>query len=514
MDRQPEREVRYLARLLDIAHDAIMVMDSNAVITFWNGGAERLYGWSKQEAAGRRSHELLVTQFPRELAEIEAELRQTGEWNGELIHSKKDGSTIIVSSRWVLMRDESGAETGFLELNRDITETKRLQDRLGQAQRMEAIGRLAGGVAHDFNNLLTVIIGYAASLRTRLEAGSSLRPTVEEIERAAAQAALVTGQLLAFSRRQVTRFEVLDLNKLVGDMRPIVGRLIGEDIDLDMSLDESSPRVKADAGQLTQVLMNLAANARDAMPNGGKLTIETQLTVRDGESIGTHDERPSGRYALLSVTDNGQGMDRATRTQIFEPFFTTKEIGRGTGLGLATTYGIVREHGGWIDVYSEPGHGTRFGVYLPAIAEQVQTVPPAVGVTGPRRTGTILLVEDQAAIRMLAEDVLEEAGHHVLAAGDGLSALKLAEKEPEIDMVVTDVVMPKMSGPELVEHLLRDRPKLIVLYTSGYTGHALFRTGTLESGTAFLNKPFTPEGLLAKVDELFSGAHSDTAHAG
>jgi len=506
MDRQPEREVRYLARLLDIAHDAIMVMDSNAVITFWNGGAERLYGWSKQEAAGRRSHELLVTQFPRELAEIEAELRQTGEWNGELIHSKKDGSTIIVSSRWVLMRDESGAETGFLELNRDITETKRLQDRLGQAQRMEAIGRLAGGVAHDFNNLLTVIIGYAASLRTRLDASNPLQATVKEIERAAAQAARVTGQLLAFSRKQATHFVALDMNRVVTELRDILGRLVGEDIDLQVSLDAALPPVRADAGQLNQALMNLAANARDAMPNGGALTIETSVQTLDAESVTSHPNRAPGRYAVLSVTDNGRGMDAATRARVFEPFFTTKEIGKGTGLGLATTYGIVQEHGGWIDVYSEPGHGTTFRLYFPVAADAQAQGKEAVTATAvtPRRNATILLVEDQGAIRMLAEDALQDAGHRVLSAANGPAALKLAEQELDIDLLVTDVVMPKMSGPELAQILLQSRPGLMVLYTSGFAGHALFRSDTLESGTAFLSKPFTPEALIRKVDEALS----------
>ena len=366
---------------------------------------------------------------------------------------------------------------------------------------MEAVGRLASGIAHDFNNLLTVILGYTTVVHAKLESGDPLRRMVAEARRAGEQAALLTGQLLAFSRKQVTQMQVLDINQAIRGIADMLQRLLGEDIDLSVTVDDSLFPITADAGQFNQVLMNLAVNAHDAMPNGGGLLIETRAVQRDREDAGRQ-----GRYAMLAVTDTGSGMNAETLSHIFEPFFTTKDPSKGTGLGLATVYGIVQQHGGWIDVASEPGHGASFQIYFPAASVVPAGFPSAIiHPATDRRTGTILLVEDQAAIRMLLEDVLSEAGHRVLAAADGRAALELAsEHTGVVDLLITDVVMPEMSGPDLASHITPLRPNVIVLYMSGYTDHARLHRGAIEQGAAFLQKPFLPESLLSKVDELLS----------
>jgi CheY-like chemotaxis protein len=321
--------------------------------------------------------------------------------------------------------------------------------------------------------------------------------------RAADHAASLTGQLLAFSRKQVAQARIIDLTTVVRDMKNMLERLIGEDIDLAFFGADDRCLLKADPNHLHQVLMNLAINARDAMLAGGKLTIETRLVRRPFEDLGRQGIRPAGQHVLLAVTDNGAGMDAETQAHIFEPFFTTKDSGKGTGLGLATVYGIVQQHGGWIDVYTEVGQGTTFKIYFPSAVEALPETVPAAATTATRRTATILLVEDQAAIRMLAEDVLSEAGHRVLSAGNGRAALRMVESHPNrIDLLVTDVVMPEMSGPELATQVARLRPSLIVLYISGFTDDALLHRGVIEEGTAFLQKPFLPETLLIRIDEL------------
>jgi signal transduction histidine kinase len=396
-------------------------------------------------------------------------------------------------------------EEMLTRVGRLIGEHKRLEEQLRHAQKMEAVGRLAGGIAHDFNNLLTVILGYTTAVDQQLEATHRLRPMVAQIQKAGEQAALLTGQLLAFSRKQVRQPRVLDLSELVQEMMEMLRRIIGEDIRLTVILDASPCHVEADAGQLTQVLLNLAANARDALPTGGKLTIETRAVRREREDLSSQGIRPAGRYIMLLVTDNGTGMDAEIQKHIFEPFFTSKDPGKGTGLGLSIVYGIVEQHGGWIDVNSEPSHGTSFKVYLPEATTGVASTSEARLVSHPKRTGTILLVEDQAIVRLLEEDTLLAAGHRVLCAGGGPAALKLAQGyDDKIDLLVTDVVMPEMSGPDVAGRLMQARPGLIVLYTSGYTDHALLHGGVFEAGTAFLQKPFLPQALIDKVEELLS----------
>jgi len=394
-------------------------------------------------------------------------------------------------------------EDMLARVGRLIAGYKRLDEQLRHAQKMEAVGRLAGGIAHDFNNLLTVIVGYAKLAQDKLSPDDQLRGKLVEIQRAGEQAALLTGQLLAFSRKQHTQQHRIHLNVVIDDMQEILRRLIAEDIDLTFTLDPSGCLVNGDAGQLTQVLMNLVVNARDAMPRGGKLKVETRTVLRDTEYVDHDGVRPAGRYVALLVTDTGVGMDVETRRHIFEPFFTTKDVGKGTGLGLATVYGIVLQHGGWIQLDSQPGRGTTFEIYLPAA-----TAAPAPAVQSDqskpsRRTATILLVEDQAAVRMLAQDVLADAGHTVLSAGDGATALENATSyQGNIDLLITDVVMPGLNGLELAAQLTTARPGLRVLYVSGYADSALLHRGLVPENVALLPKPFAPEYLVSKVDEL------------
>jgi nitrogen-specific signal transduction histidine kinase/CheY-like chemotaxis protein len=399
---------------------------------------------------------------------------------------------------------------GFIE---DITERKRvegerakLEDELRQAQKLESIGRLAGGVAHDFNNLLTVINGYSAFLLKGLKASDPLRFYAGEIRTAGDRAASLTKQLLAFSRKQVIEPRVLDLNATVRESAPMLQRLIGEDIALETHLDGSLGQVMADPGQIHQVIMNLAVNARDAMPEGGRLVIETKNACLDASgSAAVHPEARPGRYVLMTVTDTGYGMDETVRRQAFDPFFTTKEVGKGTGLGLSTVYGIVRQSDGWIDVSSEVGVGTAFKIYLPRI--DACALPQEARIEPPTETGdaTILVVEDQDAVRFFATAALIQLGYRVLESSNGDDAIAAAASHPgRLDMLLTDVVLPGMNGKELSERLKKLRPDLKVLFISGYTADVIADHGVLERGMAFLQKPFSPEELAAKVRDVLS----------
>lgn len=377
------------------------------------------------------------------------------------------------------------------------------EEKLRQSQKLDSIGQLAGGIAHDFNNLLTVISGYS-DLLSRSEQSSAARAKVDEIRKAADRAASLTRQLLAFSRKQVLLPKVLDLTETVVNMDKLLQRLIGEDVNLVTILDHRLHRVKADPGQIEQVIMNLAINARDAMPQGGKLTIETMNAHLDEVYARRHVTVTPGPYVMLAVSDTGVGMDDETMNHIFEPFFTTKEPGKGTGLGLAMVYGIVKQSGGNIWVYSEPGQGTTFKIYLPVVADDhAMPLPVNHAAPGPRGTETILLVEDEEALRNLLVDILADEGYIILPAASGTEALEIcaAHAEP-IHLLVTDVVMPGMGGRQLVENLTATRPAMKILYMSGYTDNAIVHHGVLDAGTAFLQKPFTPVSVLRKVREV------------
>jgi CheY-like chemotaxis protein len=368
---------------------------------------------------------------------------------------------------------------------------------------MEAIGRLAGGVAHDFNNLLTIIFGSSDVLLEDLSRDYRLRAEVEEIMKAARRAASLTRQLLAFSRRQLLELQVLDLNALVANLEGMLRRLIGEDVEFRTVLTPARGTVLADPGQLEQVIMNLAVNARDAMPQGGKLTIETAAADLDESSAQAHIPVIAGSYIMLAVSDTGTGMDAEVKARLFEPFFTTKEKGKGTGLGLAMVYGIVKQSGGYIWVYSEPRHGTTFKIYLPRIEADPEPLAPKAAPVSLRGSETVLVVEDEEAVRSLIRTVLETRGYVVIAAEAGEAALRLANAhDGVIHLLVTDVVMPGMSGRDLAEHLAPVRREMKALYLSGYTDDAIVQHGVLEQGIAFLQKPFMPQELARKVREV------------
>jgi signal transduction histidine kinase/CheY-like chemotaxis protein len=390
----------------------------------------------------------------------------------------------------------------------DITERKSLEKQLRQAQKMEAIGQLAGGIAHDFNNLLGIIIGYSQLFEEQLDEKHPLKPKVAQIQKAGERAAALTRQLLAFSRQQVLEPKVLDLNAVVADMSKMLHRLIGEDIDLVTVPAPDLGHVKADQGQMEQVIMNLAVNARDAMPQGGKLTITTANADLDDVYVRQHLAGAPGPYVVLQVSDTGCGMDRDTQARIFEPFFTTKESGKGTGLGLSTVYGVVKQSEGYIWVYSEPGQGTTFKIYLPRVDQPETPAEPVSGVRKDARgTETILVVEDAQALRELTRELLESAGYTVLEASDGAEALRIAkEHHGPIHLLLTDVVMPGMDGRALAESMVVSHPDLKVLYVSGYTDDAILRHGIFDSKITLLQKPFRREDLTRKVRDVLGPA--------
>ena len=417
----------------------------------------------------------------------------------EATWKKQDGTRIRVQLSVRASRDAAGRVEFYEAFVRDITSQRQLEAQLAQSQKMEAIGRLAGGVAHDFNNLLTVILSYSELLLEDLPAKSADRDDVTQIQKAAQGASELTRQLLAFSRQQVLEPKVVDLNAAVSGIEKLLGRVLREDVKLRCVLAPDTGTIKVDPGQLEQVLMNLAVNARDAMPDGGLLTIETANVDLDAAYLEGHPMAKPGSYVMLAVTDTGVGMDAATQARIFEPFFTTKEIGKGTGLGLATVQGIVQQSGGFIWVYSEPDHGTVFKIYLPRVDEPVSQAESVVG-EDLRGTETVLVAEDMPAVRAVTRQMLARYGYTVLEAADGVAALEVAAGfNGPIHLLLTDVVMPDLNGRDLAAQLQALRPDMKVVYMSGYTDDAVVRHGILEEGIAYLQKPFTPASLARKV---------------
>jgi two-component system, cell cycle sensor histidine kinase and response regulator CckA len=501
------REERFRA-LVEHSADAIALLDRTGALIYASHSTERVLGYRADEVLGRRAVDLI---HPDDVAAVAGRLLELQDRPGTAVvmearYRHKDGSwrygECSVANRL------SDPTVRALVLNyREITERRRLEEQLRQAQKMEAVGRLAGGVAHDFNNVLTAIFGYADLLNEELPEGHQARQDLDEIRKAAQRASTLTRQLLAFSRQQVLQPMVLSLNDLVEDIQNMLMRLIGEDVQLRLGLTPDAGNVRADAGQVQQVLMNLVVNARDAMPKGGKLLVETANADLTEQYAELHQPVVPGRYVMLAVSDTGTGMDAETRVRIFEPFFTTKEKGRGTGLGLSTVYGIVQQSGGYIWVYSEPGRGTTFKLYFPRVDAPADTPAPAreaVTLTG---TETILLAEDDEMLRPLSKGLLERLGYRVLDAEDASRALALARAHPgPIQLLVADVVMPGASGRELARRLTESRPDTKVLYVSGYTDDAIVHHGMLEAGLNFLQKPFTPAVLARKVREVLDAS--------
>jgi hypothetical protein len=467
-----------------------------------NQAAVDHYGWSREEFLAMTAVDIRPPEEVPALLEVMGRLADAPLRPGVFRHRKKDGTLIDVETLGNPM--VFYGRPAVMVLANDVTERRRLEEQFRQTQRMEAVGQLAGGVAHDFNNLLTVITGYSELLLQSLQDRTADQHRVQEIHRAAARAASLTRQLLAFSRKQVLEPRMLDLDEVVQGMAPMLSRLLGEHVALKTPRARTLGRVKADRGQVEQVVMNLAINARDAMPEGGTLTIALSDVELDGAARGSGTALRAGPHVMLAVGDTGCGMDVATRARIFEPFFTTKEVGKGTGLGLATVYGIVQQSDGAIEVESAPGRGSTFLVYLPRVEQPVESGGADEGAAeaAPGRE-TVLVVEDEEVVRALEQEVLARCGYRVLVAGDAQEALALEERCGEaIALLVTDVVMPGRSGRELAQEFLRRRPETRVLYVSGYANDAFVSRGLLESGTWFLQKPFSPEVLAHKVRDI------------
>ena len=502
MEATLQATARYRA-LMEQANDAILILDLSGAILEANRESERLFGLPRARIVGRNYDDFVVPEERADSASRRGLVGSEGTIRVPNRHMERSGGTVVtvdVSGSLVRLGDESRV----LAILRDVSERQRLEAQLLQSQKMESVGRLAGGVAHDFNNLLGVITGYGDLLLHEIGPGHPSHRRVVEIRKAADRAASLTRQLLAFSRKQVLQLRVLDLNAVVAGIEPMLRRLIGEHIELITALDNGVGRVKADLGQMEQVIANLAVNARDAMPRGGKLLIETGNVELDAVYPAPRADARPGPHVMLAVSDTGHGMDAEVLGHMFEPFYTTKAPGLGTGLGLATVYGIVRQLGGQVMVYSEVERGTSFKIYLPrleAAADQLQ-VAAAAGPP-PGGTETVLLVEDEPALRVLVEEILTKGGYHVLQNEKPEAALALAASHGgAIDLVLTDVIMPNMSGRQMADALRLGRPGTRVLFMSGYTDDAISHHGILEPGTHFLEKPFTADGLLRKIREV------------
>jgi two-component system, cell cycle sensor histidine kinase and response regulator CckA len=497
-----EREERFrLGSLVEGSDDAIVTATLHGTILSWNPGAERLYGYAAHEIVGQNLSALVP-------AERDADRRYLLErvHAGERIPAfdavqrRKDGTPITVSLSLSPVRGREGEVVALAGIAHDVTETRRLESQLQQSAKMEAVGRLAGGLAHDFNNMLTVIDGYSELALMKLPDDSPVRGLIDEIHKAGERAADLPRQLMVFSRKSMVEPQVMDLSEVVERAVVTLTRIIGEDVTIETRLAADLHHVMADRSQLDQVLFNLVINARDAMPLGGKVTIETaNVEFASAHGVGPR-EVPAGQYVMLAVTDTGMGMDAATRARVFEPFFTTKGSGRGTGLGLAMVQSFVIQSGGHLAVYSEPGHGSTFKLYLPTVALPVAAVPSERPAEPPAGTETVLVVEDDDAVRVFTEAVLKAAGYEVLSASNGAEALDLARSTPRaIHLLMSDVVMPVLGGHALAEQMRSIHPEARLLFTSGYTPEAVSRKGIAIPSAYFLQKPYSPAALCRKI---------------
>jgi PAS domain S-box-containing protein len=501
--RAQEQQAR-LSRVVEQATDSILITDPQGTMIYVNPAFERISGYSRAEAIGQNPRMLKSGHQDAAFYRRMWETLARGEvWKGRMVNRRKDGTLYQEDATIGPVRDASGRLVNYVAVKQDVTNEMRLERQLMQAQKMEAVGRLAGGVAHDFNNLLGVITGYGEMTLRKLRVEDPLRGKVDQILKAADRAAGLTRQLLAFSRQQVLQPKIVDLNDLVSNVEKMLRRLIGEDIELATSLDPALGSVRADPGQVEQVLMNLAVNARDAMPDGGRLTIETQNVELGPEDAAHRPPAGAGLYVMLVVTDSGTGMDAETLSHLFEPFFTTKDLGKGTGLGLSTVYGIVKQSGGYIWCESEVGRGTTFRIHLPRVDEDVPSKRTPVTPGLAHGTETILLIEDDPSLRDLVGEILEGAGYTVLVADSGPKALQIAEEfAGAIHLIVTDVIMPGLTGRHTAETIKAARSEVKILFMSGYTSEAIAKHGVLSPGARFLGKPFSTEDLLRKIRDV------------
>ncbi|NUP90482.1 MAG: PAS domain S-box protein, partial [Candidatus Sumerlaeia bacterium] len=501
--KRAEEERERLAKAVEQSAEIIIVTDANHVIEYVNPAFERITGYTAAEAIGQTPR---LLQNPGHDAALAADLRATlarGDvWTGEFTDRCKDGSHVRLQVTISPVRDARGVVTNFVSVQRDVTRESEMADQLRQAQKMEAVGQLAGGVAHDFNNLLLAILGFTDMVIETLDEGDPRRTDLREVQRAAERASSLTRQLLAFSRRQMLRPVDVDLDDVVADIVKMLRRVIGEHIELEIVRSEAPGRVNADPGQIQQVLINLCVNARDAMPGGGKIVIETGTATLGMDFVKERGGTEAGRYAVLSVRDTGEGIPPDVLPRIFEPFFTTKGVGEGTGLGLATVYGIVAQHGGLVDVESTPGQGATFRVYLP----EVESSSPAAAAEAPAIAGgteTILLAEDEQTVRALATRMLTRAGYRVLEAVNGVEAVRIAsDPDVHIDMALLDVIMPAMGGREAHDRIAAVRPGIRFLFTSGYSPAGVIREFLDQPGRRLLLKPYSVTDLLGMVREV------------
>jgi two-component system, cell cycle sensor histidine kinase and response regulator CckA len=507
-----EEMLHKLRRTVEQSPDPVMITDRSCVLEYVNPAFEALTGYSKEEVVGQA---LGLLKSEHQAGELYEEMWNTvlsgNTFHGIVMNRKKNGETFILEKSITPLRDAAGEITHYISTGRDITDQKRLESQLQQAQKMDAIGRLAGGVAHDFNNLLMVISACAELTLDGLAAEDPLREKIHEIINASRRAADLTRQLLAFGRKQMQSLQLVDLNAVLLEIGKMLPRLIGEDIQLVFVAGQNLDKVKVDPVQIEQIVMNLAANARDAMPSGGKLTIETSNAHLDETYRHRHSMVPPGDYVLLSVTDSGVGIPQETLTHIFEPFYTTKDEGKGTGLGLATVYGIVKQNGGFIWVYSEPGLGTAFKIYLPRAQSAISQarMAPIAQQHSPHGYETLLLVEDEEAVRKSTREFLTRSGYTVLEASNGEEALRVSREYcGPIGLMISDVVMPQMSGPNLAERLAAERPRMKVLFVSGYAENTILRHGKIDVTACLLQKPFGLNALARKIRELLAGSES------
>jgi two-component system cell cycle sensor histidine kinase/response regulator CckA len=507
--KQTEESLRLLGSAVEQSKEPILITDAQLnlpgpAIVFVNPAFTQMTGYTAEEVIGKTPRILHGPRTDRSVLDKLRRNLERGElFEGETINYRKDGQEFYLNWQIAPIRNEEGTITHFVSIQHDVTERKRLEARLLQSQKMETVGKLAGGVAHEFNSIMTTIIGQTELLLNDLPAGDSLCENAVEIQKAAGLAATLTRQLLAYGRKQVLQPEILDLNTILTGMKDTLSHLMGRGVDLLIAPAAGLHVVKADAGQIEQVILNMAMNAAEAMPSGGKLTLETGNVTLEADYVSQYPDLKAGEYVMLAITDSGAGMTEEIKARIFEPFFTTKGAGQGTGLGLSSCYGIIKQSGGHIDVYTELGRGTTFKIYLPRVEGLAGTRVQRPETPEPvRGTETILLVEDDPALRDMATMLLRRLGYTVFPAANGLEALAMHSGETgHVDLLLTDVVMPHLDGRELAGRMRALYPGIRVLFTSSYAGNAVVHLGLLDENDALLQKPFTPSALAGKLRE-------------